>query len=115
MSQPTVRVLLTEDVASDAELEVRELRRAGLRLTHRVVTSEGSFTQALREFSPDVILSDFSMPGFDGMAALSIARELAPEVDPMRLSVPHLLRFLAQRDPAPAATSVAAAAGPGGG
>jgi predicted unusual protein kinase regulating ubiquinone biosynthesis (AarF/ABC1/UbiB family) len=43
----------------------------------------------------------------------ALARELAPEVDPMRLSVPHLLRFLAQRDPAP--TSVAAAAGPGGG
>jgi ubiquinone biosynthesis protein len=45
----------------------------------------------------------------------ALARELAPEVDPMRLSVPHLLRFLAQRDPAPAATSVAAAAGPGAG
>jgi diguanylate cyclase (GGDEF)-like protein/PAS domain S-box-containing protein len=77
---PTIRVLLTEDVASDAELEVRELKRAGLRLTHRVVTSEESFTEALREFSPDVILSDFSMPGFDGMAALRLARELAPDV-----------------------------------
>ena len=34
---PIVRVLLTEDVADDAELEVRELRRAGLRVSHRVV------------------------------------------------------------------------------
>ncbi len=80
MTAPTIRVLLTEDVASDAELEVRELKRAGLRVTHRVVDSEESFGEALREFSPDVILSDFSMPGFDGMAALAIAREIVPDV-----------------------------------
>ena len=79
MSAPTVRVLLTEDVASDAELEVRELKRAGLRLTHRIVDSEESCMQALRDFAPDVILSDFSMPGFDGMAALAVAREMAPD------------------------------------
>jgi diguanylate cyclase (GGDEF)-like protein/PAS domain S-box-containing protein len=76
---PTVRVLLAEDVASDAELEVRELKRAGLRVAHRVVDSEQSFEQALREFAPDVVLSDFSMPAFDGLAALGLARELCPE------------------------------------
>jgi diguanylate cyclase (GGDEF)-like protein/PAS domain S-box-containing protein len=76
---PTIRILLTEDVVADAELEVRELRRAGLRFTHRVVDREDSFELALREFSPDVILSDFSMPGFDGMAALAMARELTPD------------------------------------
>jgi diguanylate cyclase (GGDEF)-like protein/PAS domain S-box-containing protein len=76
---PIIRVLLTEDVAADAELEVRELKRAGLRFSHRVVETEESFTSALREFAPDVILSDFSMPGFDGMAALALARELCPD------------------------------------
>jgi diguanylate cyclase (GGDEF)-like protein/PAS domain S-box-containing protein len=76
---PTIRVLLTEDVAADAELELRELKRAGLRVAHRLVDSELSFEQALREFAPDVILSDFSMPGFDGMAALALARELSPD------------------------------------
>jgi diguanylate cyclase (GGDEF)-like protein/PAS domain S-box-containing protein len=76
---PTVRVLLAEDVASDAELGVRELKRAGLRVSHRLVDDERSFEQALREFSPDVILSDFSMPAFDGMAALALARELCPD------------------------------------
>jgi diguanylate cyclase (GGDEF)-like protein/PAS domain S-box-containing protein len=76
---PTIRVLFTEDVASDAELELRELKRAGLRVTHRVVDTEQSFQQALREFAPDIILSDFSMPGFDGMAALAIAREVSPD------------------------------------
>jgi diguanylate cyclase (GGDEF)-like protein/PAS domain S-box-containing protein len=77
--RPTVRVLLTEDVAADAELEVRELKRAGMSVAHRIVDSEDSFCAALREFAPDVILSDFSMPAFDGMAALAIARERCPD------------------------------------
>jgi len=76
---PTIRVLLTEDVAADAELEVRELERAGLRIRHRVVDREPAFEQALREFVPDVILSDFSMPVFDGMAALALARSRCPD------------------------------------
>ena len=80
MPAPTIRVLLTEDVASDAELEVRELKRAGLRVGHRIVESQESFEAALREFAPDIILSDFSMPQFDGMAALRLATELCPDV-----------------------------------
>jgi diguanylate cyclase (GGDEF)-like protein/PAS domain S-box-containing protein len=76
----TIRVLLTEDVAADAELEVRELKRAGLRVAHRIVDSEESFEALLRDFAPDIILSDFSMPRFDGMAALRLATELCPEV-----------------------------------
>jgi diguanylate cyclase (GGDEF)-like protein len=79
LTSPAVRVLLTEDVAADAELELRELKRAGLRVSHRTVDTEESFAAALREFAPDVILSDFSMPGFDGMAALAMARERSPE------------------------------------
>ena len=79
MTAPAIRVLLTEDVRSDAELEVRELKRAGLRIVHRIVETEESFEQALREFAPDVILSDFSMPAFDGMSALALAREISPD------------------------------------
>jgi diguanylate cyclase (GGDEF)-like protein/PAS domain S-box-containing protein len=75
-----LRILLIEDVPTDAELEVRELKRAGLRVTHRLVDTEGAYRDALRDFRPDVILSDFSMPHFDGMAALALARELVPDV-----------------------------------
>jgi diguanylate cyclase (GGDEF)-like protein len=75
----SIRVLLTEDVAADAELELRELKRAGLRVTHHIVETEEAFVRALREFAPDVILSDFSMPGFDGMAALALSRQLSPD------------------------------------
>jgi diguanylate cyclase (GGDEF)-like protein/PAS domain S-box-containing protein len=79
MAEP-IRVLLVEDVATDAELEARELKRAGLRIEHKVVSDEQAYRRALAEFRPHVIICDFSMPGFDGMAALAIARELAPEV-----------------------------------
>jgi diguanylate cyclase (GGDEF)-like protein len=80
MARRTIRLLLVEDSPADAELELRELRRAGLAVAPRTVDSEVGFVAALREHAPEVILSDFSIPGFDGMAALALARELAPEV-----------------------------------
>jgi len=46
MALPTIRVLLTEDVSADAELEVRELKRAGLHISHRIVDTEESFEKA---------------------------------------------------------------------
>src|SRR5882724_9745872 len=79
MTAPIIRVLLTEDNAADAELVMRELKRAELRFAHRVADSEESFTDALHSFAPEVILSDLSMPGFDGVAALALAREMCPD------------------------------------
>lgn len=78
--QEPIRILLAEDVATEAELELRELRRAGLRVSHRVVDTEPDFRRELDEFAPEVILSDFNMPRFDGMSALLIAHELRPDI-----------------------------------
>ncbi len=75
-----LRILMIEDVPTDAELEVRELKRAGLHVVHRVVETEAAYREALRDFRPDLILSDFSMPHFDGMLALALARELVPDM-----------------------------------
>jgi diguanylate cyclase (GGDEF)-like protein len=75
-----LRILLVEDVPTDAELEVRELKRAGLRVAHERVETEAGFRAAIGNFQPHLIISDFSMPHFDGMWALSLARELAPDV-----------------------------------
>ncbi|MGH8707815.1 MAG: diguanylate cyclase domain-containing protein, partial [Burkholderiales bacterium] len=79
-SAAAIRLLLVEDVATDAELAVRELRRAGMRVDHRLVDSEERFRLELERFLPQVILSDFTMPHFDGMAALALARAAAPGV-----------------------------------
>ena len=74
-----IRVLIAEDNRTDAELNLRELKRAGLVVEHRIVDTEQDFTRELGEFVPDVIVSDFTMPKFDGMAALALARERAPD------------------------------------
>jgi diguanylate cyclase (GGDEF)-like protein/PAS domain S-box-containing protein len=74
-----IRVLVVEDVATDAEIEIRELKRAGMSVDHRLADSEQGFRLELERFSPQVIISDFSMPHFDGMAALALSRQLAPE------------------------------------
>lgn len=73
-----LNILLVEDLPQDAELALRELRRAGLRCTGRRVDTQEHFIRALDEAPPDVILSDFSMPNFDGMTALAIARRTCP-------------------------------------
>src|SRR5882672_511793 len=74
----SLKVLFVEDSKADAELEVRELRRAGVKVEHRLVETEPSFLAAVTELKPDIILSDFSMPHFDGMAALTLAQATCP-------------------------------------
>src|SRR5882724_13100256 len=74
------RILMVEDAATDAELILRELKRAGLRCdAHRVETAV-EYRRELEEFQPHVILSDFSMPNFDGMEALRIASQSHPHI-----------------------------------
>src|SRR6266481_4270522 len=75
-----LRVLLVEDVEDDAFFATRELKRAGLVVDSRRVEREEDFRRELGEFRPDVILSDFNMPQFDGMHALVIARETVPDI-----------------------------------
>jgi diguanylate cyclase (GGDEF)-like protein/PAS domain S-box-containing protein len=79
MGAEVIRVLFAEDDADDQELEIRELRRAGLRIEHRSAFEAGAFSRALKEFAPHIVISDFRMPGFDGMEALRLAGELAPD------------------------------------
>ncbi len=75
-----IRILIAEDNRSDAELNLRELKRAGLAVDYRIVDAEPDFTRELDEFVPDIIVSDFTMPKFDGMAALALAHEKAPDI-----------------------------------
>ncbi|MDQ2696418.1 MAG: EAL domain-containing protein [Pseudomonadota bacterium] len=75
-----VRVLVVEDAPTDAELIIRQLRRTGIAAVSRRVETETGFRQALAEFAPDIVLSDFSLPDFDGLTALGIVRQLRPDI-----------------------------------
>jgi CheY-like chemotaxis protein len=71
---------MLEDVASDAELQIRTLRRAGVRCEYRRVETEADFAGQLEKFNPHLIVSDFTLPAFDGLSALKLTREARPEL-----------------------------------
>src|SRR5262249_15903886 len=75
-----LKILLVEDSAADAGLALHELERGGVACASVRVDTEAAFRRELAEFKPQVILSDFSMPGFDGLAALALPRPLAAHV-----------------------------------
>jgi signal transduction histidine kinase len=75
-----LRILILEDNPDDADLEQRHLTRAGLAFTAVVADSRASFVQQLADFRPEVILSDFSLPGFSGEGALKIVQEQCPHI-----------------------------------
>jgi diguanylate cyclase (GGDEF)-like protein/PAS domain S-box-containing protein len=74
-----VRLVLVEDMPMEAEIAIRQLEAAGFTCHWKRVDFEAALRNLLRDFKPDVILSDFTLPGFDGISALEISRELAPE------------------------------------
>ena len=78
--EKSLRVLILEDVPSDAELVERGLRSAGVEFISTRVDSQDSFREALDRFVPEIILADYLLPAFDGESALAIAREKVPNV-----------------------------------
>lgn len=75
-----LRVILVEDRASDAELVARELRRARIESVIHRVQNEADLRSALREFSPELVLSDHSLPAFSAHDTLRIVQEAAPHL-----------------------------------
>jgi DNA-binding NtrC family response regulator len=74
------RILILEDEAWDAELAQRLMTSAEIEFTAVVVDTKESFLEQLAAFRPQLILSDFQLPGFSGAAALKLAQEHCPSV-----------------------------------
>ncbi len=70
-----LRVLLVEDSEDDCELLIRELRRSGYEVDWMRVDTAPAMRAALQESSWDIILSDYSMPGFDAPGAIAVLKE----------------------------------------
>ncbi|MBK7212827.1 MAG: PAS domain S-box protein [Bacteroidales bacterium] len=75
-----LRILMIEDLPTDTELIRREIRKSGIQFTDITVDTKQEFIDALASFNPDIILSDYSLPEFDGKLALEIQQKLAPNV-----------------------------------
>lgn len=67
---PLLRLLIIEDSAEDAEMIVRELRRAGYTLVYERVDTLESM-RSLLHWEWDLILADYKMPKFSGLDALT--------------------------------------------
>src|SRR5882757_955798 len=74
-----LRLLIIEDDESAAELTLRSLTAAGLSCAFERVGTEVEFRSALAR-TPDLILSDSNVPGFEGMTALGIAKTEQPAI-----------------------------------
>jgi PAS domain S-box-containing protein len=72
--------LILEDNESDFELIKRELRSIGLDNTVEWSHDRETFLSALDKFTPDLILLDYSLPGFDGLRALALTRQRFPNM-----------------------------------
>ena len=78
MTEKTLRVLFLEDDPADAELATETLVRSGMSVLAERVDSREAFTQALRDFAPDVVLSDHALGQFDARAALEVMQAIRP-------------------------------------
>jgi PAS domain S-box-containing protein len=71
----SLKILHLEDIASDAELVDRALKKAGIAFKKCLVDTRQEYIEALEKFQPDVILSDHSLPTFNSIEALNLLKE----------------------------------------
>ncbi len=70
---------MLEDDAADAELTKFALRKGGLNFSLERVETRDEYLKAIEDQQPSLILSDYSLPGFNGHDALELARQKCPE------------------------------------
>jgi len=75
-----LKILLVEDNQSDVALIKYELGKSALEFELTVVQTQMAFEQALVNFRPDIILSDYSLPAFDGLTAFRTKKKMFPDI-----------------------------------
>lgn len=73
------KILILEDRPEDCELVQRVLSQEGIAFVMHRADTEKDMLKELRHFKPDIIISDYVMPGFNALKALDIVLKAAPE------------------------------------
>lgn len=81
-----IRIVLVEDDADDAELVRARFAEAGFRFELERVESSSTFRAALTRGDVDLVIADYSLPRFDGVAVLDLVRELRPDIPVVLIS-----------------------------
>ncbi len=75
-----LKILVLEDVPEDVGLIERVLQKEGMEFITQQVDTKEEFVTALKQFHPDVILSDHALPQFNSVEALRISKKDIPKV-----------------------------------
>jgi len=72
-----LKILMVEDLQTDADLIKRAITKNDISFIDKRVETSEDYLKAIQDFMPDIILSDFSLPQFNGMQALVIRQQVA--------------------------------------
>lgn len=75
-----LKILIVEDVATDAELIAMELENAALAFSYHRVESKEDLLHHLKHNTPDIVISDYSLPRLNALDALRIKNEYDPYI-----------------------------------
>ncbi len=75
-----LRILLLEDVADDAELIKRELRKGNIAFSSRRVYTSKDYLRELIDFAPHIVVSDFTLGEFNALDALALLQKHRPDL-----------------------------------
>ena len=74
-----IKILIVENDSNDIELIQYELKKSKLNYESEIAKTEQEYINALKGFIPDIILSDYSLPSFDGFTAYKIKEMEMPD------------------------------------
>lgn len=80
LNKTPIRILIAEDLISDAQLAQREINKSINKAHYHVVETREDFLEALQNFLPDIVISDYKMPSFDGITAIQITHDFDPRI-----------------------------------
>lgn len=76
----SIRILFVEDVLTDAEMIWNEIKKSGIVFEKKLVDNRIDYIKSLKSYEPELIISDYSLPQFDGMSALLLKNEMFHDI-----------------------------------
>jgi PAS domain S-box-containing protein len=79
MKSVKLKILIVEHNSIDMELIHNELKKSKINYISEIVQTKKEYIKSLHVFKPDIILSNYNFPTFDGPAAFKIKEKLSPQ------------------------------------